>query len=132
VADRITAKPGGREYGLLSATVQLYARVEKRFTLPPGAFVPPPKVHSTVLRLTIAPQAEKLGVEPDEFMQFLKLSFGQKRKTLLNNLKTEYEDKAVRAALSEARVRPDIRAEAMSLEKAAAVYRSLTATAAVH
>ena len=43
VADRIAAEPGGRDYGLLSATSQLYARVEKLFTLPPDAFSPPPK-----------------------------------------------------------------------------------------
>src|ERR1700739_2070158 len=62
VADRIAAEPGGRDYGMLSATAQLYARVENLFTLPPAAFVPPPKVHSTVLRLTTDPQQEKLGV----------------------------------------------------------------------
>ena len=56
VADRISAEPGSRDYGLLSATAQLHARVENVFTLPPGAFAPPPKVHSTVLRLTIAPR----------------------------------------------------------------------------
>src|SRR5262249_43528400 len=44
VADRVAAEPGGRDYGLLSATVQLYARVENLFTLPPDAFSPPPKV----------------------------------------------------------------------------------------
>ena len=46
VADRIAAEPGSRDYGMLSATAQLYAGVQKLFTLPPGAFVPPPKVHS--------------------------------------------------------------------------------------
>ena len=61
VADRIAAKPGGRDYGMLSATAQLYARVEKLFTLPPAAFVPPPKVHSTVLRLTHRSAAGKVG-----------------------------------------------------------------------
>src|SRR5690348_5575029 len=62
VADRIAAKPGSRDYGLLSATAQLYARVENLFTLPPGAFSPPPKVHSSVLRLTIAPRFDELQV----------------------------------------------------------------------
>ncbi len=63
VADRIAAEPGSRDYGLLSATAQLYARVEKLFTLPPGAFSPPPKVHSTALRLTIAPRQKELGLD---------------------------------------------------------------------
>ena len=63
VADRIAAAPGSRDYGLLSATVQLFARVDKLFTLPPTAFSPPPKVHSGVLRLTMAPRLEELQVE---------------------------------------------------------------------
>src|SRR6202795_881117 len=91
VADRIAAEPGGRDYGMLSATTRLYTRVENLFTLPPGAFVPPPKVHSTVLRLTIEPQQEKLGVLGEGFIDFLRLSFGQKRKTLWNNLKAAYD-----------------------------------------
>src|SRR6266496_1037947 len=54
VADRLAAHPGTKEYGLLSATAQLYARVDKVFTLPPAAFSPPPKVHSTAVRLALA------------------------------------------------------------------------------
>src|SRR6266852_8058658 len=61
-ADRITAKPGRSEYGLLSATAQLYANVEKLFTLQPGAFSPPPKVQSSVIRLTIARKLANLDV----------------------------------------------------------------------
>ncbi|MFZ3212364.1 MAG: 16S rRNA (adenine(1518)-N(6)/adenine(1519)-N(6))-dimethyltransferase RsmA [Terriglobales bacterium] len=126
VADRIAAKPGGREYGLLSATVQLYARIEKLFTLPPGAFSPPPKVHSTVLRLTIEPQEQALGVRGNEFLDFLKLSFGQKRKTLANNLKLHYPGAEIKAALAKAGVKFDARAEALPLAKAAAVFKALT------
>lgn len=126
VAERIAAKPGSSDYGLLSATAQLYAKVEKLFTLPPGAFAPPPKVHSSVLRLAMTPQFERLRVEDDGFIEFLKLSFSQKRKTLLNNLKLNYEVSDIRAALEKAHVRPDVRAEALSLDKAAAVYRALS------
>ncbi len=125
VADRIAAEPGGSEYGILSATAQLYARVEKLFTLPPGAFSPPPKVHSTVLRLTIDPQQERLGVAGDGFVDFLRLSFAQKRKTLWNNLKDSYDQAALKHALSEAHVKPTARAETLSLEESAAVYRGL-------
>src|SRR6266567_1420256 len=84
VADRIAAAPGKSEYGLLSATAQLYARVDKLFTLPASAFLPPPKVQSTVVRLTIIDRLEKLRVPETEFVDFLKLAFGQKRKTLWN------------------------------------------------
>ena len=125
VADRIAAQPGGSDYGMLSATAQLYGRVEKLFTLPPGAFVPPPKVHSAVLRLTIDPQQEKLGVAGDGFIDFLRLSFGQKRKTLWNNLKAKYEGPELKRALAEAKVKATARAETLSLEESAAVYRAL-------
>ena len=125
VADRIAAEPGGRDYGVLSATAQLHARVEKLFTLSPGAFTPPPKVYSTVLRLTMDPQQEKLGVAGDGFIDFLRLSFGQKRKTLWNNLKERYPDRALKRALAETNVKPTARAETLSLEKSAAVFRAL-------
>jgi 16S rRNA (adenine1518-N6/adenine1519-N6)-dimethyltransferase len=125
VADRIAAEPGGRDYGVLSATAQLYARVEKLFTLPPSAFTPPPKVHSTVLRMTMDPQQENLGVAGDGFIDFLRLSFGQKRKTLWNNLKGRYEDAELKGALAAANVKPTARAETLSLEKSAAVFRAL-------
>jgi 16S rRNA (adenine1518-N6/adenine1519-N6)-dimethyltransferase len=125
VADRIAAQPRGRDYGMLSATAQLYARVEKLFTLPPGAFAPPPQVHSAVLRLTIDPQQEKLGVAGDGFIDFLRQSFGQKRKTLWNNLKETYEKAALKQALAEAKVKPTVRAETLSLEESAAIFRAL-------
>ncbi len=128
VADRIAAQPGGRDYGMLSATAQLYGRVEKLFTLPPGAFVPPPKVHSAVLRLTIDPQQEKLGVAGDDFIGFLRLSFGQKRKTLWNNLKVKYDGVELKRALAEAKVKATARAETLSLEESAALYRALRST----
>jgi 16S rRNA (adenine1518-N6/adenine1519-N6)-dimethyltransferase len=125
VADRIAAEPGGRDYGLLSATAQLYARVENLFTLPPGAFSPPPKVHSSVLRLTLEPQQQKLGVAGDGFIDFLRLSFGQKRKTLWNNLRSKYAEPDLRRALAQAEVKPAARAETLSLEASAAIYRAL-------
>ena len=123
VAERLAARPGSRDYGLLSAVTRLHARVEKLFTLPPGAFSPPPKVHSTAVRLT--PATQELGVSKDEFVEFLKLSFAQKRKTLANNLKPRYGETAVRGALAAAGLRADVRAEAVGVEQAAEVFRSL-------
>jgi 16S rRNA (adenine1518-N6/adenine1519-N6)-dimethyltransferase len=134
VADRIAAKPGSSDYGLLSATAQLYAQVEKLFTLPPGDFAPPPKVHSSVLRLTMAPRQQELGLDgdgrvgavlQDGFIDFLRLSFGQKRKTLWNNLKGNYPESELRSALSKARVKPGDRAESLSLEESAALFLAL-------
>lgn len=125
VAERIAASPGTRDYGLLSATSQLFARVENLFTLPPGAFTPPPKVHSSVLRLTIHPRHEELGVTNDGFIDFLRLSFGQKRKTLWNNLKPKYSEARLKHALEKSRVKATARAEALTLEQSAALYRAL-------
>jgi 16S rRNA (adenine1518-N6/adenine1519-N6)-dimethyltransferase len=130
VGDRLAAKPGSRDYGLLSATAQLYSRVEKIVTLPPGAFTPPPKVHSTVLRLTMEPRQHELGLDGDGqpidgFIDFLKLSFGQKRKTLWNNLKSKYRETDLRAALAEAKIKPAARAETLNLEQNAALFRAL-------
>jgi 16S rRNA (adenine1518-N6/adenine1519-N6)-dimethyltransferase len=126
VADRIAAKPGSRDYGLLSATAQLYCRVENLFTLPPGAFSPPPKVHSSVLRLTVAPRFQELQVPTRDFISFLKAAFAMKRKTLVNNLKEDYPQENIRAALAQAGVRADVRAEAVGLEQMASVFRFLT------
>jgi 16S rRNA (adenine1518-N6/adenine1519-N6)-dimethyltransferase len=126
VAVRLAAQPGSRDYGLLSATAQLHARVERLFDVAPNAFAPPPKVHSSVVRLTIAPRWQELGISLREFVDFLKLSFAQKRKTLSNNLRGRYSHDAVGSALRAAGARSDARAEALSLEKMAAIFRALT------
>jgi 16S rRNA (adenine1518-N6/adenine1519-N6)-dimethyltransferase len=125
VGERLAARPGGSDYGLLSATAQLYSRVEKLFTLTPAAFSPPPKVHSTVIRMTMTSRIENLHVPEDAFITFLKLSFGQKRKTLWNNLKSKYDSRVLRKALELAGVATTVRAEALSLEKSAALFRAL-------
>jgi 16S rRNA (adenine1518-N6/adenine1519-N6)-dimethyltransferase len=113
------------QYGLLSATAQLYATVDRLFTLGPGEFSPPPKVDSAVVRLTIEPKLEKLQVAERPFINFLKLSFAQKRKTLWNNLRETYETKTLRAAMEDAGIDANVRAEALSLEKSAALFRAL-------
>jgi 16S rRNA (adenine1518-N6/adenine1519-N6)-dimethyltransferase len=130
VADRLAAHPGTKEYGLLSATAQLYSRVEKIFTLPPAAFSPPPKVHSTVIRLALSPRLEKLNVSEAEFIRFLKLSFAQKRKTLWNNLKVQYPSQELKRAMSKAKIESAVRAEALSLEQSAGLFRELSAATA--
>jgi 16S rRNA (adenine1518-N6/adenine1519-N6)-dimethyltransferase len=126
VADRVAAAPGSRDYGLLSATTQLYARVEKLMTLPPGAFSPSPQVHSSVLRLTFAPRFEELSVDAEGFIAFLRRCFAQKRKTLLNNLRTAgFEASSIVHAAQVAGVLLQTRAEALSLEAMARLYRAL-------
>jgi 16S rRNA (adenine1518-N6/adenine1519-N6)-dimethyltransferase len=125
VADRVSALPGRREYGLLSATAQMNARVEHLFTLPPSAFSPPPEVYSTVLRLTFAPRFAELGVEPEGFDRFLKQSFAQKRKTLGNNLRAAGFTQAQLAESWPAGIPRQARAESLGLEAMAELYLSL-------
>jgi 16S rRNA (adenine1518-N6/adenine1519-N6)-dimethyltransferase len=127
VADRLAAQPGTRDYGLLSATAQLYTRPEKLFALPPGAFSPPPKVQSAVVRMKVEPRLEQLQVPEEAFLNFLRLSFGQKRKTLSNNLKPQYDAKVLRAALQANDIDASVRAEALPLETSAALFRALEA-----
>ena len=125
VADRLAAGPGSRDYGLLTVTSQLFANVERLFTLPPGAFSPPPKVYSTVLRFRMAPKAAMLQVETQGFLTFCKLAFAQKRKTLFNNLRSKYGVPETKRALEEASAEQNVRAEALSLAQLAGVYRGL-------
>jgi len=126
VADRVCAVPGTRDFGLLSATVQLYGPVEPLFTLPPSAFSPAPKVHSTVFRWRFAPRFAQLGVDEAGFLRFLRQAFAQKRKTLANNLRAGgVSPIAAETALALARIEPKTRAEALSLEALAGLWRGL-------
>jgi 16S rRNA (adenine1518-N6/adenine1519-N6)-dimethyltransferase len=123
VAERVTARPGTRDYGLLSATMQMYGPVEQLFTLPPSAFSPPPKVHSAVFRWRFAPRFTELGLEEDRFLRFLRQVFAQKRKTLANNLRaTGLAPEVVNDALSAAQIDPMARAEAVTVEALAAAW----------
>lgn len=132
VADRVAAIPGTRDYGLLSATAQLYARVQKLFTLPPGAFSPSPEVHSTVLRLNFAPRFEELKVQPAPFLTFLRQAFAQKRKTLANNLRAAgYSPALIQLALTESGIPALARAEGLSLEQDALLFQKIEKAAAM-
>jgi 16S rRNA (adenine1518-N6/adenine1519-N6)-dimethyltransferase len=131
VADRLAERPGRKDYGLLSATAQLYSRIEKLFVVLPGAFSPPPKVNSAVVRLEASDHLASLKVNEAAFISFLKLSFGQKRKTLWNNLKSRYTADVLTAAMQRAKIKPAVRAEALSLEQSAALFRELVATSSV-
>jgi len=126
VADRLAAQPGTRDYGVLTVTAQMYARVEKLMTLEPAAFAPAPKVESTVVRLTMAPRFDELGVEPDAFMKFVRACFAQKRKMLAKNLRNAgYEAGRVVAALEKCGIPAQARAEEVSGEGLAGLWRDL-------
>lgn len=130
VAGRLAAHPHTRDYGLLSATAQLYARIENLLTLPPGAFSPPPQVHSSVLRLTMAPRFDELQIAPDEFTAFLRICFAQKRKMLQKNLRTAGKDPAILfAAFASCGISLQSRAEELDLPAMACLFRRLQTAA---
>jgi 16S rRNA (adenine1518-N6/adenine1519-N6)-dimethyltransferase len=126
VADRVSAAPGVRDYGLLSATAQMNAQVDHLFTLPPSAFSPPPVVYSTVLRLHFAPRFTELSVDAAGFDIFLRRCFAQKRKTLQNNLRAAGHTAEQLAAAWPSTISTQARAESIPLEPMAELYRSLT------
>ena len=85
VAERCAAKPGSKEYGILSVFLQAYYKVEYLFTVKAGVFNPPPKVLSAVIRLT-RNEAAELNCDEKLFWQVVKAGFNQRRKTLRNAL----------------------------------------------
>ena len=126
VAERVVASPGTRDYGVLSATMQLYGTVELLFTLRPTAFAPPPDVHSSVFRFQVQPRFDELGITAEAFVPFIRVSFAQKRKTWANNLRSAgYKPLAIAAAVRAAGLDAGIRAEAVELPQMAAVYQAL-------
>ena len=126
VADRIVAPPGSRDYGLLSVTAQLYGPAQRLFTLPPSSFSPPPEVHSTVFRWRFAPRFAELHVEEVSFLRLVRQCFHQKRKTLANNLRAAgIAPAVVAAALAEAAIDPQARAEALTVESFATLWHNL-------
>ena len=112
VADRIMAKPGTKDRGYLTVLVETHFKVERLFDVAPEAFRPAPKVWSTVVRLV---PKEELIPEPAAFQSLVAASFAQKRKTILNNLKTKYPD--AEHMLLRAGVDTSRRAETLSLDE---------------
>lgn len=86
VVDRMAAEPGSKVYGRLSVMLQAHARVQALFRVPPGAFRPPPKVDSAIVRLLPRAPSEIGIADPAVFSRIVKASFGQRRKTLRNAL----------------------------------------------
>ncbi len=87
VAERITAAPGSKTYGILSVLVQAFYNTEYLFTVGPEVFIPPPKVQSAVIRIT-RNDVKELGCDEKKFKLVVKTAFNQRRKTLRNALKS--------------------------------------------
>lgn len=127
VAERMVAEPGSREYGALSVNLQALARVELLFRVAPGAFHPPPKVESGVVRIT---PLERPVVAPEEeapFRAFVQGVFALRRKQMRRVIRTvgDVSVERAEAVLAAAGVEPTARPETLSPERLAALARRL-------
>ncbi|WP_164074932.1 MULTISPECIES: 16S rRNA (adenine(1518)-N(6)/adenine(1519)-N(6))-dimethyltransferase RsmA [Stenotrophomonas] len=111
VVDRMAAGPGSKVYGRLSVMLQAYCQVTSLFVVPPGAFRPPPKVDSAVVRLVPRDPASVNINDHKRFAEVVKAAFGQRRKTLRNALNNVVTAEQFAAA----GVRPDARAEQLDV-----------------
>ena len=144
VALRLAARPGTRDYGYLSVVTQFYARPEFVFEIPRDAFNPPPEVTSALVTLRLPGERAKLSLSSNvspaqgkqahssrdadsHFLDFVKLCFSQKRKTLVNNLRSFAKPDRARVALAALNLRPDSRAEQLPVAQLAALHSLLSA-----
>jgi 16S rRNA (adenine1518-N6/adenine1519-N6)-dimethyltransferase len=126
VAQRIAANPGVRDYGYLSTLCQFYAKPKIALRVPPGAFRPPPQVQSALVSMTLPGERAQFNVRDEKrFLQFVQTCFGQKRKTLRNNLLGIASDNKIHEALANAGLRPDARAEQLTLTEFAKLFARL-------
>jgi 16S rRNA (adenine1518-N6/adenine1519-N6)-dimethyltransferase len=124
VAHRLTANPGSKPYGYLSVATQLYTRPEFVFEIPRSAFRPPPEVTSALVTLRLPGERAHLSLlDAARFLNFVKSCFSQKRKTLVNNLRSLAKPALVREALSSLALRHDARAEQLSVAHLVALHR---------
>lgn len=127
VAARLTARPGGKQYGYLSVATQFYSRPTFALRLPPAAFRPPPKVASALVTLKFPGESANTQIEnPEKFLDFVKTCFAQKRKTLANNLRVLTAPDQVREILRGMKLREDSRAEQLPVAQFVALYRAIS------
>jgi 16S rRNA (adenine1518-N6/adenine1519-N6)-dimethyltransferase len=120
VAERVVAQPGQRDYGFLTVSLALHAEVRWRFEVKPSSFRPPPKVDSAVI--SIEPRRRDLGISDERaFLEFVGHCFRHKRKTIRNNLAEIYGHDRI-----DTWPEASLRAEQISLEQFAALYRRLS------
>ncbi len=126
VADRLVARPGTSDHGALALQVALTADVERILTLPPGAFRPPPKVTSAVVRLRFRPPLVDVG-DADLFQRVVRGVFLHRRKTLLNALKPVADalGQNASAIVERAGIDPGLRPESLSVEDMARLSRAM-------
>jgi len=127
VAKRLTAAPGTRDYGYLTLATQIYSRPQIALAVPPGAFSPAPKVQSSFVTFQMKGKFHQWPRRKcDEFLQFAKRCFAQKRKNLLNNLGGIYLRTRLLEAFEAVGKNTNLRAEQLSLEELAGIFEHLT------
>lgn len=122
VAERMTAGPGGKDYGALSVAVQYFTEPEILFMVPPRSFIPSPAVESAVIRCRVRQQPAVDVRDEKIFFRVVKGAFAQRRKTLSNALKTTGAGtETIHCALEAAGIDGSRRGETLSLEEFAAI-----------
>ncbi len=122
VADRITAKPGTKEYGSLSIAIQYYVSAEVAMVVPKTVFMPQPNVDSAVIRLIKHDEPPVKVIDEDFLFEVTRASFAQRRKTILNNLQSGLPDgkekkQLILDALATADIEPIRRGETLSIQE---------------
>lgn len=119
VADRMAAKPGGKEYGSLSIAVQYYCEPEIVTIVPHTVFIPQPNVDSAVIKLKVRKEPPVQVENEAFFFDVVQASFVRRRKTIYNNLSSKYFTKETKdqltAVLEEAGIEPSRRGETLSI-----------------
>ena len=128
VGERLSARPGTKAYGSLTVAARFYADCEKCFDVPASAFMPKPRVDSTVIALTKRPAAYT-PADKKIFFTIVKAAFSNRRKTLINSLtgNTSYDRDTLLTALNQAGIDPGIRGERLTGEDFAAIADGLAA-----
>jgi 16S rRNA (adenine1518-N6/adenine1519-N6)-dimethyltransferase len=132
MADRLVAAPGTKAYGALGVMIRTYADVSTVAKVGAGAFVPPPKVDSTVIRLVpLAGAGTRVPIADEaHYAAVVHAAFGQRRKTLRNALRAVFPEEAVDAALAATRIEGVRRGETLDIAELAAVAAALPARGA--
>ncbi|MFD1957245.1 16S rRNA (adenine(1518)-N(6)/adenine(1519)-N(6))-dimethyltransferase RsmA [Paenibacillus thailandensis] len=128
VAERMAAKPGGKDYGSLSVAVQYYCEPKLVCTVPHTVFIPQPNVDSAVIKLTLRDKPPVDVPDEEHFFRVVQASFAQRRKTLANNLTAmagKERREAVLQLLTRCGIEPSRRGETLSLEEFARISRAM-------
>ena len=127
VAARLVARPGTRDYGYLTVLTQFFARPVIALELPPEAFRPPPEVESALVSMKLPGEGATLGIgDSGKFLEFVKVCFAQKRKTLVNNLRGIVTPAKVKDALAAMQLGAAARAEELSVAELGTFYGKLS------